>query len=225
MINNRKFLSANALIDTASQLISQEIARNDNLGRPYAIMFSGGKTPLPLYRQLENFSPTSNRYLRLFLSDERYLPPEHPQNNAQHLWPLITAWEIPPENFLSFDTNEPLAEAASQYQATMQRWLDEGITLPLGFLGLGQDGHTASIFTKDEPHPGLWATTALGPNNLPRLTVTANLLGRIDRLIFLVTDSDAKSEAIATLIQAPNSIPAGWSTRHCAKREIWYVLS
>ena len=225
MINYRKFLSANELIEAASQLISQEIARNDNLGHPYALMFSGGKTPQPLYRQLENLSPASNRYLRLFLSDERYVPPEHPQNNAQHLWPLVTAWGIPPENFLAFDTNKPLADAAAQYQATMQRWLDEGITLPLGFLGLGQDGHTASIFTKDKPPPNLWATTTITPNNLPRLTVTANILGRFDRLIFLVTDQYAKREAIAALIRDPNSIPAGWATRRCAKREIWYVLS
>lgn len=183
------------------------------------VALSGGTTPEPLYQDLAKADlPWQN--LWILWGDERYVPPDHPDSNqrsARLAW--LNHVPIPPGQILAMPTasGDP-AQDAARYEATLADRLgydlgsDDFPGAPLGpqpgaqidliLLGMGDDGHTASLF------PG---TSALGvrdrlvtvgeKDGQPRLTLTYPLLNRGRLVIFLVAGA-SKRPALAQVFAA-----------------------
>ena len=202
--------------------------------RTFALALSGGSTPLRLYRLLAS-EPWRRRLpwasIHLLWGDERAVPPDHPDSNyGTARRELIGRVQIPPENVHPIPAELGAPEAARRYEEELRRFFHPtpgssggprhsparspsppGETLPrfdLVLLGLGADGHTASLF------PGSCAlhqekrwvvapwVDRLGAH---RVTLTLPVLNAAAAVLFLVTGVD-KAAALARGMDGEGSV-------------------
>ena len=176
----------------------------------FSVALSGGSTPRLLYRLL---SDPAEPFLRqvpwpqvhFFFGDERGVPPDDPASNfrmaREALLDLVPAGSV---HRMEAELGAP--EAANRYQAALQDHFGSAETpvLDLALLGLGTDGHTASLFPGS---PALrerrrWVVAASGPPPAAeRITLTPPLFERARSLLFLVAGAD-KAEPLRRLLRA-----------------------
>lgn len=172
----------------------------DRLVHTASGVLAGGETPLPLYRALRGlrFSTT------LVLSDERWLPPGDPRTNLAR---VAEALGPQADHLLPFPLGLPPEEAQRRMEARV-----EGL-LPFGFalLGVGEDGHTASLFPG---HPALGSPRLVevvrdSPKPPPlRLTLTPKALATAEEVVFLALGEE-KREAVRRLLLGED-LPPRW---------------
>ena len=190
----------------------------------FAVALSGGSTPKAMFTALAGHPfvdtvPWSSIYF--FWGDERCVPPDHPDSNYRMTKDaLLARVPVPPDNVVRIRAELPDPnEAADEYSATLKRFFLAGPgatktgTAPLSniprfdlvFLGMGPDGHTASLF----PH-----TTALKAGervavanyvekfNAYRITVTAATINNARNVTFLAAGAD-KAETLRSVLEGP----------------------
>lgn len=216
----QRFSDAESLYAAGEGLLREAFTRS--YPSPAGIMLSGGGTPLEVYRRLASNPPASSENLHLLFSDERHVPGDSPENNRFQAQPMIQALGIPADRVLSVDTTLLIRGAADDYHIQLDRFLARGGTIPVGLLGIGGDGHTASLFAlADVAAAGdSWAIPVERPTPPHRISVTPRLLEQADRLIFWVIES-GKEDAIHRLIHDPQSIPAGLAIQTRTQTELW----
>jgi 6-phosphogluconolactonase len=171
-------------------------------GSRFSFAVSGGQTPWAMFRALAAAADMPWASAELFQVDERVAPAGDPDRNLTHLRESLgsaaaTLHPMPVEE-------EDLAAAARGYAAALPARFD------LVHLGLGPDGHTASLVPGD---PVLDETSALVAVTLPyqghrRMTLTYTALARAARILWLVTGAD-KQQPLGRLLSGDRSIPAG----------------
>lgn len=203
MFANQEVLAA-AFAERFARLAREAIAAR---GRFLAVL-SGGQTPLKAYKLLGNepyktVIPWSG--VHLFWGDERYVPADHPESNygqAADAWlnqvaiPLVNVHTVP-------TTSQSPDAAARTYSRLLKSMAGAGQDWPtfdLVLLGLGRDGHTASLFPGQssfwrDPVVAVRADYAGRPDE--RITLTPAVLNRAREIVFLVSGAD-KAEAVAT---------------------------
>ncbi len=130
-----------------------------------AIALSGGSTPIPIYEAIALEAKVNHTSIEVYQVDERYVPPDHPDSNQKlimdHL--ILPAQErAKKEGGYSpfccatfFPTHKPIEKAVKSYHRTIKNGMAPSGGLTLSILGIGPDGHTASLF----PHsPALHET-------------------------------------------------------------------
>lgn len=166
---------------------------------PFRIALSGGSTPRKLYGILAHRDLPWDR-LHLFLGDERYVPSDHPDSNYRMVREtLLEGSALAPERVHRWRTELSPEQAASEYAAELAREFgQEGPAFDLVLLGMGDDGHTASLFPGS---PALGVTDRLtvanpvGGDKGWRLTFTFPLLNAARRVMFLISGA-AKTPAL-----------------------------
>jgi 6-phosphogluconolactonase len=197
-----------------------------------ALVLSGGSTPRPLYGLLASRFRDAIPWARVhvFWADERYVPADHPDSNVRMAKDaLLNHVPCPAEQIHPMPTRFPdPADAARDYEESLRRsFAGEGAGADLVVLGLGSDGHTASLFPRS---PALRERTRLvvatrapaGPRW--RLTLTLPALNRAAHVCFLVAGS-AKAEALRQTLRPDadaNSWPAS-GVRPERGTPIWWV--
>lgn len=185
----------------AEQFVALASEAQGRRGR-FAVALSGGSTPQALYALLAS-SEYRGRIdwprVHLFWGDERCVPPDHPESNFRMVREsLLSKVEIPPENIHPMaGAMEPKA-AAAEYEDALRRFFNS-TGLPrfdLILLGLGEDGHTASLFpgsaAPEEEH--LWVATAyVGRLNAYRLTLTLPVINAAAQVTFLVSGESKRA--------------------------------
>ncbi len=193
---------------------------------PLAIMLSGGHTPLPAYRQLAErlaLAPHSTRdTLHLLYSDDRYVPADSEASNFHSTRPLLDALRLPEERVLRVRTELALEEAALDYERRLRALLDRGVRIGLGLLGLGADGHTASLFRGEDLQRarGRMAIAVQRPDGLAGVSVTPELLWHVTEPLFVVAGS-GKHSAIQGLERRDPALVAVQAVRGCPQVELW----
>jgi 6-phosphogluconolactonase len=167
----------------------------------FTFAVSGGRTPWAMFRELAaEDMPWADT--ELFQVDERVAPEGDPDRNLTNLQASIGD---APAMVHPMPVNDPdLAGAAAAYATVLPQRFD------LVHLGLGPDGHTASLVPGD---PVLAVTDALVAvtqpyQGHPRMTLTYPALARADQLLWLITGAD-KRDPLARLLAGDESIPAG----------------
>jgi len=207
----RRCADANDLTHSAAELIRDDCAKA--LGAragDYTLGLSGGRTPRFMFQVLAGL-PVSWGRVHIFQVDERVAPAGSEDRNFTHLSEfLLELVPIPRENVhpMPVETGE-LALACRRYEQEVQR-VTRGAPLDLLQLGLGDDGHTASL-PPDEPildvtDRGVWYVEEF--NGLPRMSMTYPLINSAARILWLVTGS-AKAEMCSRLVASDHTIPAG----------------
>lgn len=187
-----------------------------------AIMLSGGSTPLPAYRQLARGPLPRDDRLHVLFSDERYVPSDSPASNYHQSRPLLDALALPGESLLRVRTELPLDEASADYQQRLTALLSAGVHIGLGLLGLGDNGHTASLFTAADlaRARGRYALPVQRPDGMAAVSVTPELLATVREPLFVVAGS-GKQEAIAALERQDTSLIAWRAVQGCSSVELW----
>ncbi len=191
---------------------------------PHAVMLTGGSTPLGLYRNLAVAPDSADDRLHILISDERHVALDSPANNFATMRPMIRAWGIDDSRVLRVHTGMPLQDAADRYDAQLTSFFKQGGRITLGILGLGADGHAASLFNADDLNRGkgrfaIAVPRKDGPN---RVSVTTDLLAKVERIIFLVAGSE-KAEIVQRISSDPNNVVAAEAVQGVSQLELWYA--
>jgi 6-phosphogluconolactonase len=177
----------------------------------FIMAVSGGHTPWVMLRDLAgNQVPWES--VHLVQVDERVAPAGHPDRNLTHLHEsLLEHAALPPEQIYAMPVESTdLEAAAKQYAAVLAKIAGSPPVLDLVHLGLGPDGHTASLVPGDavlKVNDADVAVTGIYQGRR-RITLTYPILNRARRVLWLVTGSD-KAGMLLRLLEADPSIPAG----------------
>jgi 6-phosphogluconolactonase len=216
---------------TFSSRASLDAALKERLGRaiaasgPSAIMLSGGTTPLPAYRALASGPLPHDEQLHVLFTDERYVPIDSEASNYHQARPLLDALALGPERLLRVRTELPLERAAEKYERALGQLLSSGVRIGLGLLGLGADGHTASLFTSTdlERAHGHLAIAVHRPDGLLAVSVTPEFLARVREPLFVVAGPGKQKARLALERQEPDLI--AWRAVHDGPPvELWVSL-
>jgi 6-phosphogluconolactonase len=220
-VNLRVFETAGALASELAGRIRRELAACGDAG---AVMLAGGRTPLDAYRLLAADPISDGCRARVFLSDERMVPADSPDSNAGHIGPLLQAAGIAGDRFLRVDTTGTLETAAGGFDRALAALLAAGIRVPFGILGVGADGHTASLFSRADVEAACEGDRLAVPVRKPqppdRISTTPRLLRRVEDLVFVVTGAD-KATIVRALLGEPGTIPAGLAVEGHPRVSLW----
>ena len=180
----------------------------------FTLAVSGGKTPWAMLKDLASEEVPWSQ-VHVFQIDERIAPEGDPDRNLTHLHEsLLGNAPIPKENIHAMPVNavDPV-EGAKEYQALLTEICGNPPTLDMAHLGLGPDGHTASLLPND---PVLTVTdrdVALTDpvhlyQNRRRMTLTYPMINRSRKIMWLATGA-AKVPMIVRLRDADSGIPGG----------------
>ena len=222
MIHVKVYRDADALARQVASALAGVLAPEPGSSRRRAVMLSGGSTPLAAYKLLAAEPPAVDPDLRLFYSDDRHVPPDHPKSNFGTFRGVLAEAGLAPERTLRIQGEQPLAEAVQRFDADLAALLSQGTTIPLGLLGLGADGHTASLFTPAHiaAAAGRLAIGVDRPDGLQGVSATPDFLRRVDRIIFVVAGAD-KQPMTTRLIREPLTLAAGLAVRGHRQVELW----
>jgi 6-phosphogluconolactonase len=208
------FDDPNALAAGAAAFITQAIR---HCTAPYRLCLSGGSTPRAAYRLLSQKNDLPWDCTELFLGDERFVPPDHPDSNSRMVREtLLAGGHVHPRAFLPMQTDGTPEEAAFLYEEELRQQygasvLDPAVPLfDLMLLGLGPDGHTASLIPGQPvlEERSRWVAPVPKGRDEVRLTLTYPALESSRTILFLVAGAD-KAEAVARVRGGDTSLPAG----------------
>lgn len=215
---NHTFEDAETLAHRVAEWLC-DLARASD--RTFAVSLSGGSTPRRLYELLSTPEIASrfpwNR-VHWFWGDERFVPHDHPDSNfGMARDAFLSRVPVPAHNVHAIPTEGLSPEqAAAAYEATLKRFygadiLAQGRPLfDVTLLGIGDDGHTASLFSG---HPALretqrWVVAVIGAMPEPRITLTYPALDSSRDVAFVVTGR-GKRDVVAQAQAGDRTIPAG----------------
>lgn len=218
-LTTRRFASRTALESALEERLARAIAAPSAA----ALMLSGGTTPLPVYRALAAQASLAHESgLRVFFSDDRYVPADSPASNYAQAQPLLTALALPAAAVLRVRTELPLEDAARDYEEQLAALLRSGTRIGLGLLGLGADGHTASLFGAAdlERARGRLALAVRRPDGMSAVSVTPELLAQVAEPLFIVAGAD-KRDAVSRLLAQDPGLTAWRAVAGCGRVELW----
>ena len=195
----------------AAEVLAAEARRAVAARGRFALAVSGGRTPWRMLRALAA-EPVPWEAVHLFQVDERVAPTGHPDRNLTGIAEsLLRRVALPAANLHAMPVEErDLDAAAARYARELERVAGAPPVLDLVHLGLGADGHTASLVPGD---PALLETdcdvavTGFHERHR-RMTLTFPALDRARRILWLVTGAE-KQPMLARLRAGDRSIPAG----------------
>ena len=176
----------------------------------FSVALSGGSTPRAIYQELAKPKLQTRLdwgRIHLFWGDERHVPPDHPDSNFKMVRDaLLEHISIPDMNIHRVPAELGVQKAAVDYDAGLRAFFDgDWPQFDLVFLGMGNDGHTASLFpyssglneesrwfiANQVPETGNW-----------RLTLTKNAINAARRVIILV-QGESKAHMLAEVFSGP----------------------
>jgi 6-phosphogluconolactonase len=204
----------------------------------FAVALSGGSTPQALYRLLA--AETDDYRARMpwgqahvFWGDERHVPPDHPDSNYRTAAEaMLSRVPVPPGNVHRIPAETPnAAEAAETYARTLREFFGVAAgrfpRFDLILLGMGTDGHTASLFPGTDvlrEQERLVAAPWVEKLASHRITLTPPVLNNAASVVFLVSGKE-KAEALRAVLEGPHQpdrLPAQL-VRPADGRLLWLV--
>lgn len=214
--------------DTLADLAATAIARSlqdamDARDGAVSLFLSGGSTPRVTYTRLADQEIDWSR-VHVFLGDERWVDRGHEDSNARmareaFIEEIEATFHVLPTHF------ESPHEAADHYEQTLAELFgSEQFRADLVILGIGTDGHTASLFPGTdalEETDRLYVANWVPEKEMWRLSATFRLLHHASRVIFLAT-GQAKAEVVAEILEAGGPYPAR-TVMEGAADVTWYL--
>lgn len=202
---------ADAVARTAAAMIAAEARAVVAVRDRFILAVSGGRTPWLMLRALTGEDVPWDR-VHLAQVDERVAPAGHPDRNLTHLHEsLLEQAPLRPEQLYAMPVESPdLEAAAKRYEMTLREVAGSPPVFDLIHLGLGPDGHTASLVPGDPVLEVTVADVALTGvyQERRRMTLTYPVLNRSRSILWLVTGPD-KAGMLVRLRNGDPAIPAG----------------
>jgi 6-phosphogluconolactonase len=202
---------ANAVAKRAAGLVAQYAREAASARGSFNVAFSGGHAPWIMFRELANEDVPWDK-VQVFQIDERVAPAGDPDRNFTHLREnLLQHAPLRPDQIHAMPVELPeLEAAATQYGETLKEYAGNPPVLDLAHLGLGPDGHTASLVPGDPVVDVSDRDVALTGEYMGRrrMTLTYPMINRSRTILWLVTGTD-KVDALAKLRSGDGTIPGG----------------
>ena len=199
---------------------------------PFTVALSGGNTPRSVYSMLASECRQSLDWRKIFIffGDERHVPPDDPQSNYRMAREsLLSRVPLPEQNIFRVRAELPAQQAAEDYENTLRSFFQLAPggfpRFDLLFLGLGGDGHTASLF------PGSAALSEISRLVVAnwvekfktfRITLTFPVLNAAAQVIFLVSGVD-KAGIVQEIFTKPQAAYPSQSVRPRNGRLLWLL--
>ena len=215
-MNLRVYNDARELSEAAARMFVEEARRRiDESGR-FAVALAGGSTPKVTYEILarEYGGPEDLDWSKVhaFFGDERSVPPDHEDSNYRMAREALLS-HVPVGSVHRMRGEMEAREAAALYEKELEEFFGGPPVLDLVLLGLGEDGHTASLFP-DTPALDArdrWAVeNPVEKLNTTRLTLTVPAVDAARKVAFLVA-GEGKAEALEEILEGdanPHKYPA-----------------
>lgn len=211
----RVFADAEDLARGAAAFFAEEISRAVVARGRASVLLAGGETPRRTYELLAEESLRAAipwEKVHFFWGDERCVPADDPRSNqAMVRESLLDRVPVPPANIHPIACSDAPEQAAAAYQRELEDHFAGGPPrFDLVFLGLGADGHTASLFPGSAAlaEQTRWTAVVHRPGDaFGRITLTLPLLHQAHRLLFLVAGQD-KAAILAEILQGSAPSPA-----------------
>jgi 6-phosphogluconolactonase len=205
------FPDAESAAHAAAAVIAKEAQAAVAARRRFVMAVSGGHTPWIMLRALGSQAMPWEA-VHVVQVDERVAPPGDPDRNLTHLREsLLQHSPLRPDQIYGMPVDAAdLAGAAAEYAATLRNIAGSPPVLDLAHLGLGPDGHTASLVPGDPVLDVIDTDVAItgAYQGRKRMTLTYPVLNRSRRILWLVT-GDEKTAMLERLLRRDASIPAG----------------
>ena len=214
----RTFQSREDVAKEAAIFIADRIRENIIKKGHFTFAISGGRTPWAMIKELAKEDLPWEKVF-LFQVDERIAPNAHPDRNLTQLFKAIEGTKLVLRlNIFPMRVNaEDLDEACEEYESHINRMTENG-KLDLIHLGIGTDGHTASLVPNDSvleiKEKGV-ALTDSEYQGRKRMTLTYPLINHAEKILWVVTGEE-KAEMLDRLLHQDPSIPAGRIDQHHA---------
>lgn len=232
----RVFPNLEQLSDAAAKMFTQVACRRAAEGALFCAALSGGSTPRRLYELLAG-TPYAGQVpwedVHLFQVDERCVPPGHPESNYRMIHEtLLVRVPLPEGNVHRMGAEQAdLEGTARKYAGELAQVLHaepgEIPRLDLVLLGMGADGHTASLFPRSPAleEKTLWVQASpIEKLGTRRMTLTLPVLNAAAQIVFLVSGAE-KAETLRRVLKGPlqlEQLPAQ-GVRPVNGRVNWYV--
>ncbi len=192
-------------------------------GPRFSLVLSGGPTARACYEVLATTEGIEWPAVDVYVGDERVVPPDDEDANQRLIRESLLDRVGPVGSFSPMPTEGPVDECVATYQRTMAEVL-AGPGIDVIHLGMGPDGHTASLFPGSpelDAGPGVFVAATTDPNGRnphPRLTLTLPAINAARTAVFTVSGA-SKADAVAALVRG-DDIPAAHVD---AARVVWLV--
>jgi 6-phosphogluconolactonase len=220
MADIRVYPNADELTRAAAEFFVTQAQAAITTCQRFSVALSGGSTPKPLYALLatEDFARRVDwAHVYVFWGDERCVPPDHPDSCYRMAREaLLDHVSLPSQNIYRIRGEEEPARAANEYEQVLRRFFGEasGARFDLVWLGMGDDGHTASLFPGTEvlDEQGRWVKE----NHVPavqqkwRITLTPSAINAASNIAFLVSGA-GKAERLRQVLKGeyqPHLLPS-----------------
>ena len=217
------------LISRSLTLVQEKITEAIAQRGVCTIALSGGSTPKALYEAIAKQTLPWEK-IHVFWGDERYVPPDHPDSNqkmARQAW--LDQVNIPRSNIHPMPTaaGNPTADALKHQTELQEFFAVSAGELPIFdivLLGMGDDGHTASLFPHTEALMVSDRLVAVGnKDGQPRLTFTASLINNARYVVFIV--AGANKQAALAQVFAPEADAMNYPARLIQPQgQLWWLL-
>ncbi|MBM2846306.1 MAG: pgl [Bacteroidetes bacterium] len=223
------------LVRRAAEKIAFLLMEAIRLRGTASLVLSGGTTPRRVYELLTTSSFAKRiewSAVHLFWGDERCVPPHSPESNYRMVREaFLDRAAIPPSNIHRIETELPPETAAARYEEEVRQAIpQDGRTLPafdLIMLGLGEDGHTASLFPGTqalEERDRLVTCVYVERLETYRITMTFPLINNARNILFLVSGK-GKAEIVRNILTGGDAVYPAQMVRPVSGNLVWMVDS
>lgn len=206
------FPDADALARAVAELVAEVAVRSVARDGRFLWCLAGGSTPRPAYERLAT-DDLARRIdwdrTHVFFGDERCVPPDHDDSNYRMAAEaLLGQVPLPPEQVHRIAGEREPEQAARDYERMLETLLGRAAdgSPRLGFdlllLGMGSDGHTASLFPGSEDEPARWVSPRRASSGSWRVTLTPLVLDAAREVRFVVS-GPGKAGALAEVLAGP----------------------
>jgi len=219
----RIYKDAAAVAEVAASLILNAVRFESELKEHFSLVLSGGSTPDSVYGRLAHpdlAGAPEWQHVHFFWGDERCVPPDHPESNYRRTKEiLLNSLDVPAGNIHRIPVELGCRAAAHIYESDLRRFFSDlepaasrSENPDLVILGLGEDGHTASLFPSDAALAETERWTVDVEHRIPplplvdRVSLTLELINRAKRILFLVTGS-AKAAIVRRIFSERDASP------------------
>jgi len=208
--------------EAATRLRESALTAVRERGR-FAVALSGGSSPKGVYEALGKLEGVPWEGVHLFWGDERCVPPDHPDSNFGMAWAALSL-DLPHEQVHRMRGELGPEAGAAHYASELEVFFDGPVVFDLVHLGLGPDGHVASLFPGQptleatEPVVSSFPNEGLSPQ-VARISLSLPTIGAARAVQFLVT-GEAKASVAARALEGDPRLPA---SRVAGERVSWLL--
>ena len=204
-IINKK--SEKSLIDQFISNLKKDFLRKKKQNKRFSFVLTGGESPRKLYKKLSKIDIDWNN-IDLFWGDERYVSHQSKDSNYRLAFnEFIKKIKLDKKNIFPIKTNKSISKASAEYSSTVTKYFKyKKISFDYCLLGMGNDGHIASLFPGSENLYKKFVTKPIIRKDFKRITLGLNIINN-SKKILLWLNNKSKSKIYLKLKKKGKKIP------------------